>query len=36
MVESILKTDKTLKDHQGENSSYKFLSVFRETLSEKP
>lgn len=32
MTESILKVDKTLKGHQGENSSYRMYSVFKETL----
>lgn len=32
VLETTLKTDKTLKGHQGENSSYQFLSVFKESL----
>ncbi len=32
MTESILKVDKTLKGHQGENSSYRMYSIFKETL----
>lgn len=33
VLETTLKTDKTLKGHQGENSSYQFLSVFKESLA---
>lgn len=32
MLDSILKVDKTLKGHQGENSSYRMYSLFKETL----
>jgi hypothetical protein len=33
MTESIMKVDKTLKGHQGENSSYRMYSLFKETLT---
>ncbi|MSR30034.1 MAG: hypothetical protein EXR99_00875 [Gemmataceae bacterium] len=33
LKEAVLKTDRTIKGHQGEGSSYRFHSVFRETLS---